>query len=173
MKWISAMLDRICAVLGAIILMQLPMFVDQYSLRLSGHVEELQYQVQQIRTTANKTHRELDSYIQKFRDSKDSDFADQGKVMGAMVQRTTTLSNSLQELNNANVITRPFLFLFSGDWSIIRSTYDSYQLGIRLGFESCFYALAGVLLGFQFYQLISSLTAQLSRGFRQGVATVF
>ncbi|MEC7839547.1 MAG: DUF2937 family protein [Chlamydiota bacterium] len=167
MSWFSAMLDRIFAVLGAIILMQFPMFVDQYTMRLSGHVEELQYQVQQIRTTANKTHKELETYIQKFIDSRDSDFSDQGKVMKAMVKRTSNLAHSLEQLDHSNVVTRPFYFLFYGDWNIIRSTYSSYQLGISISFESCFYALAGVLLGFQFYQFVSSLLSKIANGLKR------
>jgi len=165
--WFCKMLDRIFAVIFALILMQFPMFMEQYSTRLSGHVSELTYQVKQIEEIAKGSGKNLDQFIQKFISSKDDDFSKQGSLMGAMVTRKDKLSSSLAAIVNANVITRPFIFLFRNDWDIVHSTADTYQVGLSISLESAVYAFFGMLLGYYIYQLLSLFFTRASEGFRR------
>lgn len=167
LSWISNMLDRICAVLAAILFMQMPMFVDQYSLRLSGHVDELTYQTQAIQQLAIKSNKSLSAYMDKFIRSTDIDFSSQGKFMLELEKRKEKLKHSLTALTQANLFTRPFIFLFNSDWGIVRATCDNYQIGISFTLESIFYALIGVFVGYYFYRLLSSFGRRVVNGFRR------
>lgn len=163
-QWMSSVLDRICAVIGAIILMQLPMFIDQYSLRLSGHVEELNYQVNKMEYYASLSKKTLEQYIRKFILSKDADFSAQGKIMEEMRVREKKLTDSLLSLKQGNLLTRPFIFLFQSDWAIVDSTFQFYQMGISFSFESIIYAIIGVLLGYYLYRALSAFFVRVYRG---------
>lgn len=165
--WFCKMLDRIFAVIFAIILMQFPMFMEQYSIRLSGHVNELDYQVRQIERTAKASGKDLQKYIEKFTSSKDADFAKQGKLIQEMVIRKEKLSNALYVILDANVITRPFVFLFRCDWEIVRATASSYQIGLAITLESIVYGIVGIMLGYIIYQALANFCSRFSEGIRR------
>lgn len=162
--WMSTVLDRICAFIGAIILMQLPMFIDQYSMRLSGHVEELNYQVNKMEYYASLSKKTLEQYIRKFILSKDADFSAQGKIMEEMRNREKKLTDSLLSLKQGNLLTRPFIFLFQSDWGIVDATFQYYQMGISFSFESIIYAIIGILLGYYLYKILSAFFIRVYRG---------
>lgn len=166
-EWLSKMLDRIFSVFFAIILLQFPLFMEQYTTRLSGHVNELNYQISQIEDIAKGSGKTLDQFIQKFISSKDTDFSKQGKLMNSMVGRRDSLSSSLTSMINANFITRPFVFLFRSDWDIVHSTASSYQLGLSFSFESAVYALVGVFIGYYIYQFLSVFFGRVSEGLKR------
>lgn len=167
LDWLCKIFDRIFIVVFAIILMQFPLFLEQYSIRLSGHVNELAYQVKQVQETAKGSGKNLQQFIEKFTSSKDSDFVKQGKLIQNMVSRKDKLTSSLNALMNANVITRPFIFLFRSDWDIVGATADSYQIGLSLSLESIVYGIVGVLLGYIIYQGLASFFTRFSEGLRR------
>lgn len=165
--WTCKMIDRVFAVIFAILFMQFPLFMEQYTIRLSGHVKELAYQVKEIEKVAHESGKSLDQFIQKFIDSNDIDFSKQGGLMEAMVIRMDRLSDSLAAILNANVFTRPFIFLWNSEWDIVQATAKSYKLGISITLESVVYAFIGVVIGYYIYQLTSVISARISEGFRR------
>lgn len=167
LSWISNMLDRICAVLVAILFMQMPMFIDQYSIRLSGHVDELNYQTQAIQQLAIKSNKSMNAYVEKFIRSTDIDFSNQGKFILDLEKRKEKLKHSLTSLTQANLFTRPFIFLFNSDWTIVHATCINYQVGISFTLESIIYALIGVFVGYYLYKLFSSFGRRIVNGFRR------
>ncbi len=164
LSWISHMLDRIFAVIVALILMQFPLFIDQYMIKLSGNVDELNYQMQKIEQVAQKTKKTPDAYIQKFLQNDDPDFSEQGKFLLAMQERTENLSQALQSLRESGPFTRPFIFMVKSDHRIVRSTYHTYQPGISFSIESIFYGFIGILLGYYIYRLISYFFERVING---------
>lgn len=169
-NWLSTMTDRIFAVLGAILLMQFPLFMEQYSTRLSGHVAELSYQVHKMEEIARESGKSLQQYIAKFEESKDKDFSSQGGLMAAMVTRKETLSHSLYSIRNSNLIFRPFVFLYQSDWEILSPTFTHYQVGLSISIESVIYAIIGVILGFYLYQLLHTFYLRIKEGFKRAQA---
>ena len=51
-KWSVALFDRMFSVGGAVAFSQLPQFMQQYSQRLSGHINELDRQVNLMQNAA-------------------------------------------------------------------------------------------------------------------------
>lgn len=166
-NWLSTMLDRIFAVIFAITLMQCPLFMEQYSIRLSGHVNEVTYQVKEMEKVARGSGKTLDQYIEKFSTSHDGDFSQQGKLMEAMVSRRERLANALSAIMHANVFTRPFIFLFKSDWDIVHATANNYQIGLSLSLESAIYAFIGLVLGYYTYQFLSLFFSRVFQGLKR------
>lgn len=153
-KWISALLDRICVVIGAFIFSQIPLFMQQYRLQLAGHVAELRFQVGLMQQVALSSGKTLEQFIQKFTQSSDVDFASQGQIMSAMVSRLQTLSEGLAALNNASVLSRPYEFFIHYQQDIGRAAFESFEMGIPFTYEGLVYALVGIVVGYLFYCLL-------------------
>lgn len=157
LKFLQNFLDRICVVIGALFFVQFPLFMQQYRHQLIGHVAELQFQLQKMRTVATASGKTLEQFIQKFMTSGDQDFSGQGIVMSEMIERWTDLSNSLFAMDNASIWTRPFVFVSHMNYDIAQSTLHSFEPGLPLSYEGAVYALCGICIGYLMFVLIAKL----------------
>jgi hypothetical protein len=168
-RWISSILDRIFALLGALLFSQFPFFIQQYTQQLAGHVAELQWQIGALAQLASQSGKSLEQYIQKFSNSIDPDFSLQGHFMQGLVQRFDRLSEGLQALQQATVWERPFIFIQYFHQSIASATYENFKPGLAFTVESAAYLLCGLLVGYLLYQLLcKGLTLILSPLYRLG-----
>jgi Protein of unknown function (DUF2937) len=151
-EWI---LDRVSAVIGAFIGSQIPEFMQQYTQRLAGHVDELQRLVNQMRQVASYSNKTLEQYIHKFISSTDPDFARQGEFMQGMLSRWEELKQTLVHLTYSSAWIRPYIFLKELQYDIAHSTFVSFHPGINLSMEGIFYAGAGIVIGWTFYRMMS------------------
>lgn len=164
---ISSLLDRFFVVAGAFIASQIPEFIQQYMQRLSGHVNELHRLLNQTRQVASYSNKTLEQYIQKFQSSSDPDFARQGEFLEGMVERWEELNQTLIHLTHSSAWIRPYVFLKELQSDIAHSTFLSFQPGINLSMEGLCYAGVGIVLGWAFFQL---LTTCLQKGCARAVA---
>ncbi len=156
---IGSLLDRLCVVAGAFIGSQIPQFMQQYTQRLAGHVEALQKLINQLREIATLSHKTLEQYIQKFKDSSDQDFIHQADFMQGILTRWQDLHQALDHLTQSSMWLRPYYFLKDLQPEIAHSTFASFQAGFNLTFEGLCYAGVGMVVGWAFYQLISKFIA--------------
>jgi len=165
MKWFAWFFDRLFVVVGALTLVQAPLYMHEYSQRLAGHVSELHYQLGKTQHAAEQSGKTLEQYIQKFIGSSDLDFSLQGKIMHAMVQRSQNLSDSLNAIENASVLSRPFVFLAHVDLDIAKGTLAAFHVGIPLTIEGIIYALLGIAMGYCLYRIFHRIIRGLFRLF--------
>jgi hypothetical protein len=150
-KMMNGILDRFCAALGGFILAQFPQYIQQYMMRLSGHLEELKIHIRQMEQNSLLTGKSLEQYIQKFLNSQDPDFMHQGILIQKMVSRFNYFLIDLKSLKEASSITRPFVFLSHIKSDIAYETINSFQPGITFTMESLTYFLIGIVLGYLLY----------------------
>lgn len=158
LRFTMTIIDRICAVAGAFLFSQFPLFMQYYTHQLIGHVAELQWQVSTMRHSASMVGKSLDQYISKFSSHADSDFSLQGKMMQQTLDRWHHFSEGLQGMQQATVWEKPFLFLKNFDLSIATTTFEAYQPAIPTSLEGGIYALLGLMAGFSFFWLIKKGT---------------
>ena len=166
-RWCGKLIDRILVVTGALIFAQAPLFMQQYSHRLAGHVAELRYQLNQLRIVAENSGKSFEAYIQKFLDAGDADFVGQGELMQGMITRSNDLSQSLSAITEASPLTRPFAFLSNFDTDILQGTLQSFTIGVPLTLESGLYALVGILVGYGIYRILCRIVCTIGRLFRR------
>lgn len=152
---IDRFLDRACAVIGAIFLIQFPVFMQQYFQRFAGHFRELQMHVNLMEKAAHEAGKDLPTWIAKSITSGDPDFVKQGEILQGMVSRFDQFSVAMSAWDKASVWERPFVFLRYVDREIAQATYDSFQFGFSLTLEGGVYALIGLVLGFSIYIAIT------------------
>ena len=137
--------DRLIAVTFALLFLQAPHLVHQYTVALSGALYESKKTVKSIRASARLNHKTVDEFIQKHLQSTDPDFTASGKVMSDAVERYRNYKESLKRLKEAGIISKPFIFLSVVDWALVREM--NYKPGLSLSIEDAIYAIAGIIAG--------------------------
>ena len=164
-EWVSKVLDRLSVVVGALVLSQAPLFIQQYRDQLIGHVQELQLQIEAMQRIAQGSQKTLGQWIEKFTSNPDVDIMQQGTLMQQMVSRGEALSSALTALDGSSFFSKPWKFLFHLDYSIFKSTLASFKMGLLLTFEGLCYALIGMGMGYLIYlgikKCISSIASTL------------
>lgn len=150
-KWIVRWIDRIFAVIGALVLAQAPLFIQQYTQQLSGHIAELSWQINRISSAAQGSGKTVQQYIEKFATNSDVDIAQQGAMMQALISRYELFQNGFTSLNAASPLTKPFVFIHYLDYDIAKSTYHIFKPGIPMTLEGFTYAFVGLVLGYGFF----------------------
>lgn len=153
-KVLSSILDRLFVIAGALLGVQIPIFIHQYMQRLAGHVAELNQLLNKLREMAAQSNKTLEQYIAKFMASQDVDFSNQGLFMLDVVKRWDNLNEALYNLMNSSIWQRPFVFVRDLQYDIARSTLHDFQPGISLTVEGVCYMALGAILGFCAYQLL-------------------
>jgi Protein of unknown function (DUF2937) len=156
-KWMGSLVGKLFIVAGALIMSQMPLFMQYYTQQLAGRVSELQWQMEGVEQLAAKSGKNLDQYIQKFLVSDDLDFRQQGQFMKETNDRWRDFSTNLSALQQATAWTKPFVFLQKLNWTIMLATYDSYEPGLTLNIEGAVFALAGMGIGALLFSLIKHL----------------
>ncbi|MDR3625175.1 MAG: DUF2937 family protein [Chlamydiales bacterium] len=151
------MCDRLFSLVGALLFMQIPQFMQQYTYLLQGHVSELHIQVKQIEQVAKVSHKSLGEYIQKFVSSNDIDFSSQGVLLQKLVERMQEMTSSLKSLQEASIWAKPFIFFKQIDLGIFNETLAAFRLGVYLSLESLVYMLVGLCFGYFFYTGLSRI----------------
>lgn len=154
-NWLTRLLDRAFAVVGALVGAQAPMFIQQYNQQLSGRVAELKLQIEAIINIAAQSQKSIRQFIQRFIDSGDPDFMRQGDLMLSMNERYEGLLNASHQLSSATVISKPFVFIREFNWEIARSTFADFQAGVPFTLEGFCYALVGVGFGYGVFYLLT------------------
>ncbi len=153
------LLDRLCVVLGAFVGSQIPEFMQQYTQRLAGHVDELNHLLDQLRQVATYSNKTLEQYIEKFISNADLDFSRQGEFMQGVVNRWQELHQALNHLMQSSIWSRPYIFIKDLQYDIAQSTLTSFQPGINLSAEGLCYTGAGILISLALYHTLTKCLA--------------
>lgn len=162
-KLICTALDKIFTIVVVLLFCQLPLFIEQYEMRLSGHVQESTLLVQELEKTAGKANRTLPEYIHKLLKADDHEASLAGGLFENALKRNKELVNAFTKLINANAFTKPFVFLLHIQRDVMSETYQDFTFGLSLTLETVLYALIGLLAAVALLQLVRHLWKKLRR----------
>lgn len=172
--WLVGICDRICAVVGAFACSQVPLFYQQYTQRLAGHVAEAELQVMFLQETAARSGKTLEAYIGKFLSQTDTDFIAQGHLMEGMVTRLSSLKEAYGALVHATPWWKPYYFARYSQTDIAEAAFRDFSPGLSLTLESALYACVGMLVGYVSFQCVRTVfqgIKRLRRGRRSAYPT--
>jgi hypothetical protein len=141
------MLTQACAIICALVCFQLPIFVDQYLLRLEGHFAESQRQIEALTEAAHIGGKTLDQYIAKFKAQNDKDFQNQGVYMQRAVDRNRFLEGACVALQEAGPFSRPFVFIRYVDSEVVADAWNTFTPGFSPTLHVALFGAIGWLLG--------------------------
>ena len=133
LKFISTIFDRILFTLSFIVGVQLPEFMQQYMQRLSGHLNEAKFQLQQFQTIADlQFNGDLTLMIERYQVNADQAIAQTGNVIQAMSERVSTFEYQLSQLQNTDYFNKLYNFVFQLDVPMAQATLESFQLAVPI-----------------------------------------
>lgn len=144
---IFKIVSRFIIIGGILLFSQLPVFVDQYMLRLDGHLAESNRQVAAFQEGASIGGKTLEQYIKKFIDQSDPDFKNQGIIMQQTVERNRFLAIASAALHSANPLLRPALFVRYVDSQVCADAWKSFAPGLSWTKDVALWALIGLVVG--------------------------
>ena len=147
------LLDRVLCVFGAVLFSQAPEFMQQYRLRVGGHLDEARRILLQFRHTAEQSGLSLDQFILQTRANAEPSVARLGDVMAEAAARVDHLAAAQAAIQNAGPFTRPFAFLGHLDPAIARATWSIFVPAVPTTFEGLMYAVCGMVALLAVYHL--------------------
>ncbi|MBN1495587.1 MAG: DUF2937 family protein [Spirochaetes bacterium] len=156
-RFIDALLDRICAVLGAIAFAQFPQYLILYIQRLGGHVDEAARNIDKYREIAKELGKSLYQYSQHLLGSNDPAVFKTGQKIALDLQRYDSLTAALRELEAAPAYKKFFVFIQNIDLDIARATLANFTPGLPFSLEGAAYAAIGIVIGMILYFCLSRL----------------
>lgn len=140
--------EKIAALFFAICFSQAPLFVDQYTMRLEGHIEEAKHTVYALQDLAKGRGKTVEEYIEKFLQSSDGDIHGQGEYMQGRVDRLHSLNKMYQRLVEVMAILRPAVFIFACDSAICAETWAGFHVGFLCTAETMSWAVIGLFVAY-------------------------
>ncbi len=130
---ITTLFDRVLFTLCFLIGVQLPEFVQQYSQRLSGHLNEAQHQLQQFQFIADTQYQgSLVTLIKRYQENSDLAIQQTGQLVNNLSIRITELDFSLNQLQQNNYWQRIYYFVTDMNIEMAQATAKQYILAIPL-----------------------------------------
>jgi hypothetical protein len=152
LKAVDGLMDRVCAVVGAIMMSQIPGFISHYVQRLGGHVDEAKRNVAGWQEIANKTtDGSIGKLVSRYQSSDMAETVEAGQKCLADIDRLENLQDALVAITDASAWSRPFAFLGHIDLSVGRSALGSYTPNVPVDLPGLVYAAIGLVLAVLIY----------------------
>lgn len=136
-KIISTLFDRCLFAFVFIFALQLPEFIQQYSQRLAGHLNEASLQLDKFKIVAdNHFNGNLALMIERFLVNNEASVKETASVIINLTERINLLESQLVNIKSGNIVQRIFYFFTELDTTLIKNTYDSYQISIPLSINA-------------------------------------
>lgn len=157
MTLFTRIVDRCFAAASAIVFLQAPQFIRDYTQVLHGHLAEVSWQVNQIQKLASKSHSSINDLIQKYLSHSDPDISFQGNFVEMLIQREQEYNHAFQALSHANPLQKPFVFLKSFQWDLFKETLNLFTPGLPLSLEGLIWAFLGLIAGYLLFRTLCFL----------------
>lgn len=153
----------IAGLFGGVSASQVPEFVQQYSQRLGGAVDELTDFVQTFDRDASEHNLTRQQALQRYGKSQDAFLDRRGDRVVETVQRYERLTEHKQDLETAGPFARLYVFARNFDPEFVESTYKSYEPAVPVTAEGALHAGAGLLAGMLAARLLSGFFRMFRR----------
>lgn len=136
-KTLTNLIDRCLFTCVFILGVQLPEFIQQYSQRLSGHLNEALMQLNEFQLIANR-HFEgnLSNMIDKYLINSEPSIKETANIIVNTSNRVSDLQTHLFNLEEAEYIKRLYYFINDYNASMAQATFQQFQLAIPLNLSA-------------------------------------
>ncbi len=105
LKLIVNLFDRCLFTLSFILGVQVPEFMQQYTQRLSGHVNEAQHQLQQFQLIADNSFQgDIQVMVQRFQENSEASIVQTGDLIVETIDRIAKFEQHLQNMQQSDYL---------------------------------------------------------------------
>lgn len=151
---------RLILIIGLIIGLQIPNFINQYQQRISAHLIEAESNFKGFQNIADQFYNgDVSKLLQKHEQSEDSIFSSEAEAIRSISDRISMLRIERNSLKNG-IVQKIIHIIFSSNKTLLNETYNEYIPTIPLNSEAI---LCGVCLGFILIILFELFFKRLKR----------
>jgi len=134
---INNIIDRCFFTVTFIVGIQLPEFIQQYIQRLSGHLNEAQFQLQEFQKIAEQHYQgSLATMVIKYKENTEPAIRSTAELIELLGQRINSYQLHLQQITEADYINKLYQFVSNFDFAIAQATAKSFVLAIPLSVDA-------------------------------------
>lgn len=168
LKVISSLFDRCLFTVLFIFGVQIPEFIQQYSQRLSGHLNEALGQLNEYQLVADRHFDgSLPSMVTKYLTNSEPAIKETAAIINNVSNRVSDLKSQLFNIKETEYIESLYYFLIQFDSSMAQATLEQYQLAIPISLPALatgvLLALGVTLFMYLVVNLIKMIIASLFR----------
>jgi hypothetical protein len=156
MRFVQAVGERLFCLLLFFLFSQLPLYVNEYLIRLEGHLAESNRQIAKFQDVAALSNKTLEQYIAKFFAQSDKDFRRHGELMKEAVRRNQFLTQAVSDIKDANPLLRPFYFVRYFERKVALDALHEFYFGFVFSWDVILWGLMGWILGWILFILFAS-----------------
>lgn len=161
---LDMVLDRLLAVAGALAASQVPGYIQHYTQRLAGHLQEARLNVQDWQAIADATSGgSLDALVDLYLANPVEAVVAAGEKCVSDIERVEELQGALTALQEAGLWQRGLVFVHQCDPDIARQTLNDFVPNIPLNAEGLLYALGGLLMTLGLYLVVKRAGGGIGR----------
>lgn len=144
--------DRILCVVAAVVMLQTPIYMNQYQNVLAGAQMEAALSYNRLTQIAADFDQTLREYLDELLANDNPKVVANAEEDDEKVKRYESYTASLEAFQQANVFSRPFVFLRHYDPQLGNAV--EFQPGLPITMEGFVYALLGILIAMLLIGLI-------------------
>jgi hypothetical protein len=134
---INNIIDRCFFTLSFIVGIQLPEFIQQYIQRLSGHLNEAQFQLQEFQKIAEQHYQgSLATMVIKYKENTEPSIQSTAELIELLGTRINSYQLHLQQVSETDYINKLYQFITNLDIAIAQATAKSFVLAIPLSVDA-------------------------------------
>ncbi|MFT5756308.1 MAG: hypothetical protein ACI9LM_001021 [Alteromonadaceae bacterium] len=163
-KLFATLVDRFLFTISFIMGVQLPEFIVQYTQRLSGHLNEARYQLQQFQLIAdNHFQGDLAMMIKRYQENTEASIIETGDLIASTKERITLLEQHLTDMTQKDLVNRLYAFVTEYDFAMAQATVQQFQLAIPLNYPALSTGAIVALILLLTYKSITAFARRLYR----------
>jgi hypothetical protein len=143
---VRALLQTAICVLVALLFCQAPEFVQQYSQRLGGAVDELELIVQHFDDDSRRSGYDRNGAIALMARNPEQLVRDQSMRMSETVRRLDNLRSQQASMARETSLTRVAAFATGYDSELASRTWKDFRFGLPLSIDGIVFAVAGFFI---------------------------
>ena len=149
-KYLIIFVGLICGAIAS----QFPEYAQQYRQRLAGAVGELERIVVQFDADARDSGLNRAQALAAYQESGNDFLSDRGQSIGDVISRYERLGGHLKAMNDADPLSRLWVFARDHDRELARETLDIYEPAVPLTAVGAAHAAGGFALGWLLLSLL-------------------
>lgn len=147
--------DRIICVVAAVVLLQAPIYMNQYQNVLAGAQQEAALSFNSLAQIAADFDQTLREYLDELLANDNPKVVANAEEDDEKIKRYESYTASLEAFQQANVFSRPFVFL--GHYEQRLANAVEFQPGLPITMEGFVYALLGIVIAMLLIGLLKRL----------------
>ncbi|NQZ81906.1 MAG: DUF2937 family protein [Colwellia sp.] len=164
-KLFATLIDRCLFTISFIFGVQLPEFIVQYTQRLSGHINEARFQLQQFQLIAdNHFQGDLVMMVKRYQGNTEASIVETGNLIIALQERIILLEQHLANMTQAELTKRLYAFVTEYDFAMAQATIQQFQLAIPLNYAAL---TTGIIIALILLAIDKTIIALMKRLYKK------